>query len=218
MTAIFPLSMRLPNPLSTRPGAHDIYYGYMQSMLDRIASHACGSCPKSAFDPPYPCNSEACGDPRGRFREMVFLFSRLRRLEERALAEGWDRLDDFYEVAALALSLGPAGLKVQTDFDGMTKLTANLIDGRARANSERIRRRLETESAVLSVLETLWSEGARYARLDAWSNAVIARSPELAPSKAQTNGSLNRIVSAVGRERFGADWPIKAKPRRKSFQ
>lgn len=215
---LVPLSKSPPDPLSTWPQAHDIYYGYMQSMADTCETHPCGSCLRPPIEQKHVCSKKDCGDQRGRFREMAFLLARLRRLEERALADGWDQLDSFYETAALALSLGPAALKAQTDFDGMTKLTANLSEGRTRANSERIRQRIETETAVLSVLETLWREGARYARLDAWSNAVISRAPELAPSKAQTNGSLNRIVSVVGRERFGADWPIKPKTALKPSQ
>jgi hypothetical protein len=115
----------------------------------------------------------------------------------------------FYKTAFICLSAMAIAVELENDLKKLKRLANGLEKGRKSANQRRKLAKNATNTELLLALKRLYDGGARYPGLDAWSNKVIKMLPHLSPPKGKPNGKLNDRISKLGRQTFGADWPVK---------
>lgn len=152
-------------------------------------------------------------------RELLFRLLCDLKSQEASLMERQDgSLSVFYRAAAIAFMAMIYFSDISNDTDRKAAVAAGLEEGRSRASQNRMVRKAQKEAQILEALHQLWSEGARFGTRGAWSNAVIKIMPHLSPTKDESIATLNNTISKVGREEFGAAWPVRPRGRSRSSQ
>lgn len=153
-----------------------------------------------------------------RGARLLRCFADLQEQEVSILAKQDGDVWAFYRTAVVAFTAMKHFSELYNDIDGKAAVVEGLAEGRTRASQNRMVRKAQEEVQILEALHELWAAGARYATRDAWTNKVIEMLPHLSPPKGKPNDTLNDRVSKIGRDEFGADWPVKPRGRRQSSQ
>lgn len=161
-------------------------------------------------------HTEECGDRdniRDRYHiraeELARFQLELKRQEAYYLNKLDGSVDIFYRTAFTCLSAMEIAVELENKLKKLKRLANGLEKGRASANQRKTLAKNVTNAELLLALRLLYEGGARYPALDAWSNKAIELLPHRSPPKGKPNGKLNQRISKLGRQMFGADWPVK---------
>ncbi|MFN3536955.1 MAG: hypothetical protein ACK4Y4_05860 [Brevundimonas sp.] len=158
------------------------------------------------------------GDRARTAMECYIALRQLREHERDALRDGPANAERFYTPIRHALVAALAGVSVDPELTRYERQKQKLAEARDRATSKRARAQSQTERRIESALRTLWERKARFVRLDDWSNKIRELDRGLAAQMGESNSTLNRKVSRVGRRCFQADWPVPTSSSRKMSQ